>query len=825
MAVITAGLMGGVSVKADGTNRSVQGPVANNLQVQPAKVTTTSSQKIDNNNTVTISENNTSEVVRSSSTPKWGSNLNPSVAHTDTTSFVASLIVDKTTKSSLNDSYSAVQPTIKEAQDKSSLVVKSVQSNHRGTTLRTDQDLQKYVKIIQNNPLEVADLFHIFANHANVSADMNGNMAVHYVDNAPEFGTRGNSFNITNEDEIYYIGNINNLGNNAFRGSNKKYIILGSNVPYEINPQDHQLYIAGKRMDQVQVANTVIKQVDNYIDFESEFNRLGILANTYAKHKQSQDVKVNFNDMNHQLIDVSNTQGNIIYVNVPVEYLEAPQPIYIQGISSDQTGPMIVVNVIGNHGTVNFNTQIKLRYDDGQEISPNESHSKPNHLLWNFGTKVEKINVNSGYLLGSLLAPKAVVNANVNVDGNIVADTVNIVGGESHRWDLHGTKGSIVPENPLPNYNGGYFESEQPMTPTQSSQSTSATQPTNQLSQSTSATQPTSQPSQATNATQPTNQLSQSTSTTQPTSQLSQSTSATQPTSQPSQATNATQPTNQLSQSTSATQPTSQPSQSPSTTQPTSQPSQATNATQPTNQLSQSTSASQPTGQPSQSPSPTQPTNQLSQSTSASQPTGQPSQSPSTTQPTNQLSQSTGASQPTGQPSQSPSMTQPTSQPSQATNATQPTNQLSQSTSAIQSTSPSSSSNSTMPSQPSQVTKPSMQQSVTEFRDSAAILSSSTYLARQFVMLQPNTAMRNDAAKIASFSNFDYLNRQSQLDSLDRAMKQFGYTRKANYKGDSNSDKEAELPQTGNQNIEMLTTLGLLMNASLVLLSLRKRRR
>ncbi|MEK1451426.1 hypothetical protein HC021_10150, partial [Limosilactobacillus fermentum] len=39
--------------------------------------------------------------------------------------------------------------------------------------------------------------------------------------------------------------------------------------------------------------------------------------------------------------------------------------------------------------------------------------------------------------MGSILAPNATINAGVNIDGNIVANVVNITGGESHRWDIH----------------------------------------------------------------------------------------------------------------------------------------------------------------------------------------------------------------------------------------------------------------------------------------------------------------------------------------------------------------------------------------------------
>ena len=90
-------------------------------------------------------------------------------------------------------------------------------------------------------------------------------------------------------------------------------------------------------------------------------------------------------------------------------------------------------------GEVSISTQVKLYYDDekGNHVNPGESHDHPNHVLWNFGESAAHINIGSGHFMGSLLAPNAHVTAGVNVDGNIIANIVDIRGGESHKWDIH----------------------------------------------------------------------------------------------------------------------------------------------------------------------------------------------------------------------------------------------------------------------------------------------------------------------------------------------------------------------------------------------------
>jgi LPXTG-motif cell wall-anchored protein len=488
---------------------------------------------------------------------------------------------------------------------------------------------------LDNNLLSKAGSFHIFANEVQIGADVNGNIATQHYISGNEFGTRNESHNYTKGD-VYYIETVDQMGSNAFRNS-ENYVVFGEDTKVEI--KNGQVFVNGTRMDHLK-ASAVYKK-SGYIDFQKEFDNLTSLANYYARQKQTDGVKVNFENNNNNYIDVSNVAAGtkIIYVTVPTGCLTSSQPLTIKGLSSSEDGPVVVMNV---NGSVNFNTQTKLEYDDGQTISPNEGHSKPNHVLWNFGANGGTLNINSGYLLGSVLNPQGEVNANVNVDGNLIANRVNISGGESHRWDLRG---------------GTYVDIHQPSTPSQSSQ---VTQP----SQTSQTTQPT-QPSQTSQTTQPT-QPSQTSQTTQPT-QPSQTSQTTQPT-QPSQTSQTTQPT-QPSQTSQTTQPT-QPSQTSQTTQPT-QPSQTSQTTQPT-QPSQTSQTTQPT-QPSQTSQTTQPT-QPSQTSQTTQPT-QPSQTSQTTQSTSPAYPVIPDNPKSSTPTQ-PNQTQPTSiqstTPAQSQQPTEP---------------------------------------------------------------------------------------------------------------------------------------------------------
>ena len=288
--------------------------------------------------------------------------------------------------------------------------------------------------------LKLASLFHIFANQASLSADTNGNLAVKILNGSNDFGTRGDSYNLTSGD-IYYIQQLaKDLQINAFRNITFNHVVLGKDVNVSI--ENNKVLINGITMNNLKPEDVYQDTTgQTYIDFSDVFQQLISASTSYTSNTQTKDVISNYSDMNNRYIDVSGVAAGtqIIYVNVPFEYLSDPQPITIKGISNSLTGPTIVINVTGiPDGNQNISTQVQFNYIDGTNALPNsEGHTEPNHVLWNLGTGGQTFNFSSGRFMGSILAPNATINAGVNIDGNIVANIVNITGGESHRWDIH----------------------------------------------------------------------------------------------------------------------------------------------------------------------------------------------------------------------------------------------------------------------------------------------------------------------------------------------------------------------------------------------------
>ncbi|WP_252531743.1 collagen-binding domain-containing protein [Streptococcus sp.] len=291
-----------------------------------------------------------------------------------------------------------------------------------------------------NSVLKLASLFHIFANQASLSADTNGNLAVKTLNGSNDFGTRGDSYNLTSGDNYYIQQLAKNLQSNAFRNKTFNHVVLGKDVNVSI--ENNKVLINGITMDKLKPEDVYQDTTEQtYIDFSDVFQQLISVSTSYTSTPQTKNVISNYSDMNNRYIDVSGVAAGtqIIYVNVPFEYLSYPQPITIKGISNSLTGPTIVINVTGiPDGNQYISTQVQLNYIDGTNGLPNsEGHKEPNHVLWNLGTGGQTFNFSSGRFMGSILAPNATINAGVNIDGNIVANIVNITGGESHRWDIH----------------------------------------------------------------------------------------------------------------------------------------------------------------------------------------------------------------------------------------------------------------------------------------------------------------------------------------------------------------------------------------------------
>ncbi len=169
-----------------------------------------------------------------------------------------------------------------------------------------------------------------------------------------------------------------------------------------------------------------------------------------------------FEDMNQRVIDVTDMQpdadGHIV-INLSADVLNTSTPLTIKGLSADADGNTVIINV-DTAGATNYqvNSQIKIIYDDGTERNNKETEDfGDNHLLWNFYDSTASDKLATGVISvdrpfqGSILAPAAEIDANQNIDGNIIANKVNVK-AETHRWDLQDNVDNENDPEPVPDY-------------------------------------------------------------------------------------------------------------------------------------------------------------------------------------------------------------------------------------------------------------------------------------------------------------------------------------------------------------------------------------
>lgn len=169
------------------------------------------------------------------------------------------------------------------------------------------------------NFLSIASLFHIFANQASLTADTNGNLAVKKLNKANDFGTRGESPNLTSGDINYIQQLTQNLPGNAFRNTSFNHVILGKGIKVDIDKQANRVLIKDTPINNLKPADVQIDADKPFINFDQVFNKLKLNSSTASNHSaNSENVVANFTDMNNRYVDVSNAkaENGYIYLNI-----------------------------------------------------------------------------------------------------------------------------------------------------------------------------------------------------------------------------------------------------------------------------------------------------------------------------------------------------------------------------------------------------------------------------------------------------------------------------------------------------------------------------
>ena len=276
--------------------------------------------------------------------------------------------------------------------------------------------------------LGIASQFHIFAKEkTTINAHTNGNVATKELDANNNFGT-----DIITGDlqlEINYVQATDSLIGSSFTSGNSnrvnKFVVVSS---ISTGIENDRAVVNGSRIDHLSASELYQDRPGNtYIDFDTEFAKLegaseSLMSITPAKTYLSSD----FSDMNNRTIDVTGMgSSDVVIINVDASVLSMNTPLNI--VNSENK--ILVMNVI--NAPTDFTIQSQIHYNN-RANHETEDFSDAN-ISWNFPSNVTNLAINAPFQ-GTIIAPRADVTANQNMDGTIIGKNVTL-NAATNRWD------------------------------------------------------------------------------------------------------------------------------------------------------------------------------------------------------------------------------------------------------------------------------------------------------------------------------------------------------------------------------------------------------
>ena len=276
--------------------------------------------------------------------------------------------------------------------------------------------------------LGIASQFHIFAKEkTTINVHTNGNVATKELDANNNFGT-----DIITGDlqlEINYVQATDSLIGSSFTSGNSNRVnkfVVGSSISTGI--ENDRAVVNGSRIDHLSASELYQDRPGNtYIDFDTEFAKLegaseSLMSITPAKTYLSSD----FPDMNNRTIDVTGMgSSDVVIINVDASVLSMNTPLNI--VNSENK--ILVMNVI--NAPTDFTIQSQIHYNN-RANHETEDFSDAN-ISWNFPSNVTNLAINAPFQ-GTIIAPRADVTANQNMDGTIIGKNVTL-NAATNRWD------------------------------------------------------------------------------------------------------------------------------------------------------------------------------------------------------------------------------------------------------------------------------------------------------------------------------------------------------------------------------------------------------
>lgn len=298
-------------------------------------------------------------------------------------------------------------------------------------------------KYYKDNGLGTAGNFHITGfKEVKTGAHTEGNVLTGDLKYSSNFGTTGGV------GEISYAKSID-LPSDGFKSSynnQDSVMVVGKSVHVESTDNGNAWSLNKKKVDwpnKHNNPNALWQENDTaFADLDAIQNEEESVSTHLAEQKNS-DATASLNDQNNETITIDQDAQTAVYnmdQNQNVNFLK------IKGFNKD-TNQTLVINV-DMTGKDSFTIHgAKIVYSDGTEAPIGEVNTwQKGNVVWNFFTKdgdtVEPyrgaVNTTEA-VTGHILAPDANVSLQSNINGSVIADTVDVK-AESHRSDYTGAK-------------------------------------------------------------------------------------------------------------------------------------------------------------------------------------------------------------------------------------------------------------------------------------------------------------------------------------------------------------------------------------------------
>jgi len=291
-----------------------------------------------------------------------------------------------------------------------------------------DYDGGKYFNEL--SPIGIAGSFHIVAfDTANLNAHTNGNVLANVLNANNNFGTNGYPF------ELSYVVDYKTVHTTS-ASSSKHILALGAGNQLAVSEQGGSLNV-GVNGVRISTPDNVIIDKDPanpFIDIAAVEREVKSLSATLATN-ETIGISEEFTGSYKYLRLISNSGAG--YYNMHASDLAAFGSD-LRLAFSDQNKGSIVMNIdCSGMSEINMPERALVNINGKDQGTSEVTTFENGKVIWNF-INCEGTTINVKQTTGMILAPGATVNLKANVNGTVIADTVN-VDAESHRTDFTGT--------------------------------------------------------------------------------------------------------------------------------------------------------------------------------------------------------------------------------------------------------------------------------------------------------------------------------------------------------------------------------------------------